>query len=412
MGHRTPLPTAEEVTIPQGHLWTKLPAVLAVTGVLALVAGWLIADDVHSRNFSWLTGFMYAASVALGSLFFVIIQHASNAGWSVVVRRIAECAAVALPLFLVLFIPLYLGRMDIWSHWMDPHHAAGDAIIEGKAAFLNEGFWSIRALVYFAVWSGLGYFFWKSSVGQDSLTDPEAAQAVTRKQNAMAYPAIILFALTTTFAAVDWMMTLDPHWFSTMFGVWFFAGCCVSGFAFLGINLLLMKKAGLLPQVNQEHMHDVGKLTYAFTIFWAYISFSQFFLIWYANIPEETTFFHLRMGADNPWQSIGMLLMIAHFGFPFLLVMPRTVKRNPSALLAACTYMLVLHFFDLSYTILPNLFLGQHIVPTSTIPASAVCFALGMFALLWAAAAFMHTRSALIPVKDPRLPESMAFTNF
>jgi heme/copper-type cytochrome/quinol oxidase subunit 4 len=407
MGHHVSLPTAEEVTIPPGHLWTKLPMVLGATGVLSLVAGYLIAEDHHGWTFAWLTGFLYAVSILLGALFFVLIQHASNAGWSVVVRRVAECIAVVLPITALFFIPLYLDRMELWGHWMDPHHAAGDKILEAKAVFLNEPFWTVRAGIYFAIWSGLGIFFWKTSVGQDSLVDRDAARAVTKKQNAFSYPAIILFALSTTFAAVDWAMTLDPHWFSTMWGVWFFAGCCMSGFAFVGLNLLLMKRTGLLPQVNQEHLHDVGKFAYAFTIFWAYISFSQFFLIWYANIPEETSFFHRRMGEGNPWESVGILLMAAHFVIPFLLIMPRTVKRSPTALLIACIYLMCMHFVDLSYAVLPF-----NDGSEGTITASAVCCALGMFALLWAAVTFMHARAALIPVKDPRLEESMAFVNF
>ncbi len=407
MGHRVPLPTAEEVTIPEGHLWTKLPAVLGITGVLALVAAYFVAETHEGFNYAWLVGFMYAGSIALGSLFFVIIQHAANAGWSVVVRRVAECAAVSLPLLIILFGPLYLERMAIWSHWMDPHHAAGDAIVEGKQAYLNDGFWTIRALLYFAIWSGFGVWFWKSSVAQDSLADVEAARSVTKKQNAVSYPTIIFFALSVSFAAVDWAMSLDPHWFSTMWGVWFFAGCTVSGFAFLGVNLLLMKRAGLLPQVNSEHLHDVGKLTYAFVIFWAYVSFSQFFLIWYANIPEETSFFHDRMGDGNPWETIGIILMVGHFGLPFLALMPRTIKRNATTLLIGCVYMLVLHFFDMCYAILP----ADH-SSHGTVTVAAVLCAVGMFSLVWAVTTFMHARNALIPVKDPRLPESMAFVNF
>jgi hypothetical protein len=408
MSHAPARPSADEVRIPDGHIWTKLPIVLFVTALLALVAGYLVADDHYGFSFAWLVGFLYAASISLGALFFVLMQHASKAGWSVVVRRVAENLMTPLPLLILMFIPLYLGRHDLYHHWMDTEAVAHDPILSGKEAWLNEGFWTIRAGIYLVVWSLLGLWFYKRSVNQDSAADAGAARKITLGLQNSSYPMIAVFALSITFAAFDWAMSLDPHWFSTMWGVYYFAGTIMAGFAVLGMTVLLMQRSGLLTRViNAEHLHDIGKLVFAFTVFWAYISFSQFMLIWYANIPEETTFFHLRMGEGNPWETIGIVLMAGHFGLPFLFMMPRTIKRNSKALLAGCIYMLMLHFVDLCWAILPA---NSH--ATGTITASAVLIALGLFSIMWGTALLMMRRSALLPVRDPRLDESLAFTNF
>ena len=409
MGHAPAPPTAAEVQIPEGHIWTRVPIVLFVTGLVALVGGYLLADGHEGWSFAWLVGYLYAASMALGSLFFVLMQHAAKAGWSVVVRRVAENLMTPLPLLILLFIPLYLGRHDLYEHWMNADHVAHDPILKGKEPFLNEGFWLVRAAIYLVAWSFLGIWFYKRSVAQDSAPDVATAKRITRGLQNSSYPMLAVFGLTLTFAAFDWAMSLDPHWFSTMWGVYYFAGTIMAGFAVLGLTVLLMQRAGLLTRViTQEHRHDIGKLVFAFTVFWAYIAFSQFMLIWYANIPEETTFFHHRMG-DTPWEAIGILLMAGHFGLPFLFLMPRTIKRNPATLLIGCIYMLILHFVDLCYMVLPA---NTHAAEGVTITASAVLVALGLFAVMWGTGLLMMRRSALLPVKDPRLAESMAFTNF
>ncbi len=409
MGHAPAPPTEQEVRIPAGHIWTKLPIVLLVTAAISLVAGYVLAKDHYGWNFAWLVGFLYAASVSLGALFFVLIQHAAKAGWSVVVRRVAENLMTPLPLLILMFVPLYLGRHDLYHHWLDLEHVAKDPILSGKQAYLNEGFWLVRAAIYLLAWAALGLWFYRRSVSQDSAPDKASAKKVTRRLQNLSYPMIAVFGFTVTFAAFDWAMSLDPHWFSTMWGVYYFAGTIMSGFALLGLTVLLMQRAGLLTRViNEEHLHDIGKLVFAFTVFWAYIAFSQFMLIWYANIPEETAWFHHRMG-DTPWETVGIVLMAGHFGLPFLFMMPRTIKRNPVTLLVGCIYMLVLHFVDLCYAVLPA---NTHVDEGVTITASAVLVALGLFAVMWGAGLLMMRRSALLPVKDPRLSESLAFTNF
>jgi len=403
------LPTAEEVSIPDGHVWTKLPAILLVTAIVALAGAYFAAEDHYGFSYAYLVGFLYAATFALGSLFFVLIQHASRAGWSPAVRRVAEAVMATLPLLVLLFIPLYLFRHDLYHHWMDAEHIAHDPILKGKEPFLNEGFWTIRAALYLSVWSLLGVWFWRTSVKQDTAADVEAQRGLTLLLEKVSYPMILVFAITVSVCAIDLGMSLDPHWFSTMWGVWYFAGSTVAGFSFLGLNVLLLQKSGLLTKhVTTEHHHDIGKLTFAFTIFWAYISFSQFFLIWYADLPEETTYFAHRMGeGSHGWETIGIILMACHFGVPFLLLMPRTIKRKAETLLAFCIYMPIIHLVDICYAVLP-----ANVHSTATITVSAVLCGVGMLALIWALGIFIMKRAALMPVKDPRLAESLAFTNF
>ena len=407
--HGVRLPTIEEVSIPDGHLWTKLPVVLLVTGLLALVGAYVAAEDHYGFSYAYLVGFLYAATFALGSLFFVLVQHAARAGWSPAVRRIAEAMMATLPALIVLFIPLYLMRHDLYGHWMSAEHVAHDPILKGKEPYLNEGFWTIRAALYLVVWSLLGVWFWRTSVKQDTAGDAQTARGLTLLLEKRSYPMIAVFAVSVSVCAIDLGMSLDPHWFSTMWGVWYFAGSAMVGFAFLGLNVLLLQKAGLLRKlITTEHHHDIGKLTFAFTIFWAYISFSQFFLIWYSNIPEETTYFHHRMGeGSGGWETIGLILMICHFGIPFFLLMPRTIKRKASTLLAFCIYMPLIHLVDICYAVLPANAHAQ-----GTITVSAILCGLGMLALVWGAGIFLMKQAALMPVQDPRLPESLAFQNF
>jgi hypothetical protein len=399
-GHAQPA----ELRIPDGHVFAKLPMVFLLAGIVSLVGGWVTAHDAQGRAFSYLVGYLFALTLALGPLFFVIVQHAARAGWSVVVRRIAENLASVLPLFALLFIPIWLGRHELYHHWLDAEAVAADPVLKAKEPYLNEGFWAIRALVFFVVWAGLSFFFRTLSVRQDASGD-HAISAALRKWS---YAAIPLFALSITFAAVDWVMSLDPHFFSTMWGVWFFAGSTLSGYALITLFALAMHKTGLLDKhFTVDHMHDLGKLVFAFTVFWAYISFSQFFLIWYANLPEETIYFAHRMG--NSWEKVGIFLMAGHFGVPFLYMLSRNQKRKPGLLVLACLWILFVHWIDIYYAVQPNNPAMHHGVHFS---ASDVLMTLGLSGLSLGVSMLLARRANVLPVRDPRLSESLAFQNF
>ena len=275
----------EQATIPPGHSWNRLPMMGAGCALLGVVLCAILgAGNPKQLYFSWLVSFLFFLSLALGGLFFVLIQYAAQGGWGVVLRRIGETTFATLPVMAVLFIPVLLGLHDIYS-WSVPGAAEQDALLRWKAPYLNVPFFLIRAAIFFACWSFIALVYHQRSRGQDETGDP----AVSARLRRFAGPAIIVLALTQTFASVDWIMSLTPHWYSTMFGVYFFAGSFVGFIALLSVVAAAMRRAGLLDTViTPEHLQDIGKLLFGFTAFWAYIAFSQFFLMWYANLPEET----------------------------------------------------------------------------------------------------------------------------
>jgi hypothetical protein len=228
---------------------------------------------------------------------------------------------------------------------------------------------------------------------------------VSARLRRLAGPALIVLSVTSTFASFDWIMSLTPHWYSTIFGVYFFAGSFVGFIALLSVVVVAMRGAGLLDTViSTEHLHDVGKLLFAFTAFWAYIGFSQFFLMWYANLPEETIWYKARM--EGSWMQVSLFLMAGHFVAPFFYLMGRTVKRTGATLAAGGAWLLAMHFLDLHWQIMPTLHpegLRPSVLDVAALMAVGGCFV--------AAASWLMRRQALVPLRDPRLAESLAFEN-
>jgi len=300
----------------------------------------------------------------------------------------------------LLFVPLLLGLHELfeWSH----HDAVQrDALLRWKSPYLNVPFFLIRAAIYFGSWCLIALLYYRGSRGQDATGDPRVSARLRR----FAGPAIIVMALTSSFASVDWIMSLTPHWYSTMFGVYFFAGSFVGFIALLSVLAVAMQRARLLDTIiNAEHLHDVGKFLFAFTAFWAYIAFSQFFLIWYANMPEETVWFKARL--EGSWKTVSILLMVGHFAAPFFYLMGRAVKRRGSTLAIGGAWLLVMHFVDLYWQIMPTL--HPEGVRPSVLDVAAFFAVGGCFV---GAASWLMRRQALVPVRDPRLAESLAFEN-
>lgn len=371
---------------------------LLVVGLLLGAAAW--KTDPERFAFSYLTGFAYVATIGLGALFFIIIQHLTKAGWSVIPRRAMEWVSGVLPVTAVLFVPVVVFAHTLFEHWMG-EHAQHDPMIQKKAAYLNPQFFYIRAVVFFAIWAGLWFFYWSNSRKQDESGDPK----LTLKMQWMAPPAILLFSLSLTFAGFDWLMSLDPHWYSTIFGVYVFSGAAVSALAALAVLSIRMEKKGMLAGIlTVEHRHDIGKLLFGFTIFWAYIAFSQFILIWYANIPEETIFYKHRW--EGSWALVSILLLAGHFIVPFLALISRGSKRSPQMLGAVAVLMLVMHYVDIYWLVMPN-FAHGHAEPT-WIDLAGLLGPLGAAAVALAMGA---RRSPLYPLRDPRLAESLKFEN-
>jgi hypothetical protein len=370
-------------------------------GIGGLVASLLLGAAVMSHfYFSWLVAFLYFLSIALGCLFFILALFVCRAGWSVALRRVVENAMATLPMFALLFVPIWLGRHELFV-WTDAADVAKNRVLQGQQPFLNDTFFLIRALIYFVSWSALAVYFSYQSQKQDGSRD----ERISRRLRTIAAPGIVLYALTLTLASVDWIMSLDPEWYSTMIGVYYYSGALLASFAFLIVAIAAIQARGpLRGVVTIEHVHDVGKLLFAFTVFWAYIAFSQYFLIWYANIPEETAYYIER--AHGSWSTVGKVLIIGHFAVPFLFLMPRAVKRSMPLLVAASLWLLVMHYVDIYWCVMPVLL--EHGARFGILDATTM-LAVGGFFL--AAFGWMSSRRALVPLGDPRLAESLSFEN-
>ena len=391
----------EQATIPPGHPWNRIPAIASVVALLGAAACAILgAANPKQFFFSWLVSFLFFLSLSLGALFFVLIQYAAQGGWGIVVRRIGETIFATLPVMAALFLPLLLGLRDLYS-WTVPGAAEHDALLRWKAPYLNVPFFLVRAGVYFAAWSLMAVLYYRGSRGQDATGDPGVSARLRR----FAGPAIIVLAVTQTLASVDWIMSLTPHWYSTIFGVYFFAGSFVGFIALLSVVAVAMRRARLLDTViSDEHLHDIGKFLFAFTAFWAYIAFSQFFLMWYANLPEETIWYKARL--EGSWMPVTLVLVAGHFVAPFFYLMGRTVKRKGATLAAGGAWLLAMHFVDLYWQVMPTLHpegLRPSVLDVAALVATGGCFV--------AAASWLMRRQALVPLRDPRLAESLAFEN-
>jgi hypothetical protein len=365
-----------------------------------VVCAILGAGNPRQFFFSWLVSFLFFLSLALGALFFVLIQYAAQGGWGIVLRRIGETTFATIPVLAALFLPVFFGLRDLYS-WAVPGAAEHDALLRWKEPFLNVPFFLIRAALYFGSWSFIALLYYRGSRGQDLTGDPGVSARLRR----LAGPAIIVLAMTQTFASIDWIMSLTPHWYSTIFGVYFFAGSFVGFIALLSVVVVAMRRAGLLDTViSAEHLHDIGKLLFAFTAFWAYIGFSQYFLMWYGNLPEETIWYKARI--EGSWLTVSLLLMAGHFGVPFFYLMGRTVKRKGATLAVGGAWLLVMHYVDLYWQVMPTLHpegLSPSLLDVAAFVAVGGCFV--------AAAGWLMRRQALVPLRDPRLAESLAFEN-
>jgi hypothetical protein len=403
----------EDIIIPAGHKLHGVPnKALIVGGVFLLATFGLGATDLGHFYFSYLTAFMFWLAIALGALGFVVIHHAVRAGWSVVVRRLAEHLMTGLPILALLFLPILAGLFvpgghgdhETWLfHWT---HAPDDPVIAAKSGYLNTTFFIIRAAIIFGLWFVLVRFYRAKSIGQDAAGEAE----LTRDVQWWAPLGTLAFAVTLTVAAIDWMMSLDPHWYSTIFGVYYFAGCIISVNAVLVLLSIWLQKHGLLRNViNTEHFHDLGKYVWSFTIFWAYIGFSQYMLIWYANIPEETMWFGYRM--NGTWLYVSLFLGVGHFVVPFFGMMSRHIKRNPKTLMFGAVWMLCMHWVDMYWLIQPVM-TNHHGVQDAPFHIMDITAFVGIGAILFGVVIRNLLAVPLVPVKDPRLQESLAFENF
>lgn len=321
---------------------------LIIAGIVVMMVsalGYFI--DSAQFYFSYLIAYVFWVSIGLGALFFVMLQHLTGAVWSLVLRRLTESIMIVLPYMFILFLPIVFGMHELY-HWSRPEVVQQDALISQKTGYLNVPFFLIRNAIYFTSWFLIARALYKTSIAQDQ--KPDHSQITTMRK--VSAPGMVVFAITTSFAAFDWLMSLDAHWFSTIFGLYFFAGGFLSALAGTTLISILLAKQGVLQDViTREHYHDLGKLLFGFVIFWGYMAFSQYFLIWYANIPEETIWYLHRW--EGSWKIFSLTLVFGHFLIPFLLLMGRSFKRNLTLLSLLSAWILIMHWIDLYWIAMP-----------------------------------------------------------
>jgi hypothetical protein len=391
-------PPAEARQLPprQGRALVAGLLALATAAGVASATRWFI--DPRRLAFSYLTAWVFVTSLSVGALAWLMLHHLTGAVWSVALRRLMENLTRPLPWLAILFIPLAL-NLELLYPWADSARLSADPGLAHKAAWLNPVLFTARSAIYLACWSVLAGILTRASVRQDQ----SGAPVLTRRMRATSAWGLVLLALTTSYAAFDWLMSLDAHWSSTIFGVYFWTGSLLSALAALTLMALSLQSVGWLrATVTMAHLHDLGKLLFGFVIFWAYIAFSQYFLIWYANFPEEIGWYITRR--SGTWNRLSWLLLFGHFVVPLILLLFRATKRSPFWLAFVAAWILVFHDLDLYWLIMP----AQRPEGAelhwldATVLITLVC--------IWGA---IVTRACLsrplVPIGDPHLTESAAF---
>ena len=418
--------TSPITTLNGGHLRTA-PVALIVGAIgigLAIMLS-LSADEGGLKRFmfTYLTSFCFVLSISVGCLFFVTIMHLTRAGWSVTIRRVAELYAMCALGLGILFIPILatvISGSDMIYSWNQggwTMHDLTDAekiefetvanrppLEQMKYQFLNQNFFTIRVIAYFLVWGGMAWFFLSNSLRQDKTGDKN----LTSRMQAFSAPLMILFAVTVVFSSFDMEMSLSALWFSTMFPVYFFAGAFLSALCTILLTGLWLQKTGrVTDEITIDHYHDLGKLMQGFVIFWGYIAFSQFLLIWYANIPEETFWYNLRINQPG-WMTLSILLLVGHLFIPFFLLMGRGLRRNRKLLAFSAVFILAMHWVDHYWLIMPQMNPEANLYTLSGmgIVIDLACM-VGVIAVYIAMFCMIAGNRPLVPLKDPRLGEAL-----
>ncbi|MEM1303337.1 MAG: hypothetical protein AAGG46_00485 [Planctomycetota bacterium] len=395
---------------------------LLIFGAIVLVAtaaiwGWTLDESPRFWH-AYMLNVAYVASLSVGGLFFVIALHLFGARWGATVRRLVEAVAGTMPAVFLLFVPiagvLAAGNTDLYP-WSDPGFLAREAVVQAKTLYLNTEFFLIRTAIYLGIWLGLVALFNGTSLRQDETGDVQQLRRLQRYSG----PGMLLFALTLNFAAFDWLMSLDPVWFSTIFGVYYWAGGVVGLLATVIITAYVLQARGVMTQsITTEHYHDLSKLMFALTVFWGYSAFSQFLLIWYANIPEETGWYALRQPGGPTYFGMSTMtgaLFVVHLFVPFLGFMSRKLRRNKHVMVAWAGYMLAVHWFDLFYVVMPTLQLYNfrdgvdHAAFPIGLP-ELLC-AVGCVAIFLGWLIRNLNGIFLMPIRDPRVNEALSYHN-
>jgi len=399
MSERTEIPTPEGEFF-ESTRFAGLSLLLglgAMVGLVLCVIGGIVSPLQFS--YSWLFGFIYFFTLCCGCLFWTIVHHATDAEWSVVVRRQLENIALLLIVLAIFAIPILLLRHELFE-WMNVPPGR-DPILDDKRQYLNWPFFAFRCLLYFVLLGGVAFFLRRFSVAQDRDGNP----GCTIWMRKVAFAGLPIFGLALTFAAFDWLMGLDYRWYSTMWGPYIFAGAAGSSMALLVLVITALRSAGYLRGVvTLEHYHIMGKWMFAFCVFWAYIGFSQYMLQWYANIPEETEYYIVRN--TESWWPLSMLLVVGRFFGPFAILLLQSIKKQPHRLSMIAGWILLMQALDMYLIVLPSLHgTGVRLSVWDLLCPVAIGCSLAFIYLR------LIGRTSLFPVRDPRLIESLRLTN-
>ncbi len=392
-----------------GSMDIQNPGKLKGAGALSIIFGLFIAVGIAGFLFalkadaerawaSYLRSHFFFLAVSMGAAVFVALQWITTSMWSAPVRRVAEAFTSYIPVILLSTVVLLaFGAHDLY-HWTHPDYVKGDLILEGKTGYLNMKFLWIRSLVFVGLWILLTRVLVKRSLGVDHGSSAKSAYQANRVTGVI---FLMIFALSFTFTAIDQLKSLDPHWFSTMFGVYIFGGAFQTFFAFLALTVIFLRKAGYLNQLtNENHLHDIAKLMFAFTVFWAYTGFSQYMLIWYANMPEETGYYLLRF---NPgWEKHSYFLFAGKFVVPFLALLPRTFKRSENWLAIVSVWIIFMENYEYNWLIQPTFFKNGPIFGWSE-----VAIWLGFFGIFGLLVVRFLKKNNVVAINDPMLKESV-----
>jgi hypothetical protein len=371
-----------------------------VAGLLLTLLGGLAQP--RQALLAYLVAFMYWLGLSIGGITLVMANHASGARWNVTMRRIGESmGAVVLPLAL-LFLPLVLGAKHIWF-WVDPQPSLPKETLEllaHKRSYLNFTSFGLRALGYFALWSAIAWRVRAASLAQDA--DGDARHTLSMRR--WSAPGLLLFVFTFTFASFDWLMSLQPTWYSTIFGLYVYAGAFLGSLAVQCLIVTGLRSSGtpLGQVISVDQQHNLGKLLLAFTAFWAYMAFSQYMLIWAGNLPEELIWIVTR--SKGPWRPVGQLILFGQFLIPFFLLLSRDLKRSPPALAAVAVWVLVIHYVDLYWVVMPAADLARLGLHWTHLTAFV-----GVGGVSVAAGAVVLRSARPLPVRDPFLEDSLRY---
>ncbi len=394
---------------------------MAAGAGLSLCALALLWSDPAQLFRSYLVAYQFWLGVSLGSLAILMLQYLTGGAWGLFLRRPLEAAIATLPLMALLFVPLLFGlrvlypwaRLQLPEGWVNalesvgllgPYcmlweaHSGADELMREKQLYLNIPFFLLRALVYFSIWLTLAHFLLRWSWRQDETGDLR----LSRKFRLLSAPGLVLYGLTITFTSIDWAMSLEPHWFSTVYGLLYGAGQVLAAFAVaIGVTVALARRPPESTLAGPLHLRDLGNLLLAFVMIWAYLSFSQFLLIWSANLPEEIPWYLERL--HGGWGYAAMALVLFHFFLPFFLLLSRDVKESSRRLIAVAGLILLMRYVDFYWLIAPG-FGTQSAVPHAMDLAATV--GLGGLWTAW----YVRTlrRRPLLPLRDPYLREALA----